>query len=127
MDFIIKVRYKTGDSFKTYETSEELDYNWDEQTAKKNALSIIEHYEAYSRCNDVYAAKNNDIEKIKKNQWYVEPRGHSWETSAVNANISLLLNEEGKRFLYLCPWCGYFETLISVEVKTKEFVLYPNY
>ena len=71
MNFIIRVTYKTGDSFKTYTDIEELDYGWDEETAKLNAEFIIEHYEAYKGLNDTfyYDKPNINMEAIMQKPW----------------------------------------------------------
>ena len=122
MNFIIRVTYKTGDSFNTYTDIEELDYGWDEETAKLNAEYIIEHYNAYSAYNDSYR-KKADIEEIKKKPWYFKPDTRWGE---IDPMLKLKLNGEGKTFSYFCPWCGYFETLESVEVVIQKFVLHPD-
>lgn len=122
MNFIIRVTYKTGDSFKTYTDTEVLDYGWDEETAKLNAEYIIQHYNAYYEFNNCYC-KKPDIEEIKKKPWYFKPDTRWGE---IDAMLKLKLNEDGKTFNYLCPWCGCFETLESVEVVIQKFILHPN-
>ena len=123
MNFIIKVTYKTGDSFGSYTDVENLDYGWDEETAKLNAEFIIEHYDAYQGVNDTWYEKP-DMDSVRQKPWYVEPEG-KW--TEVSPTLYLLPGKDGKEpFKYCCPWCGYFENLISVEVIIQEFVLHPK-
>lgn len=123
MEYKIRVEYSTGDSFKTYDTHEDLDYNWtNEEIVKENAKAIIAHYNAYQAINNIWSNKKVDIEALKKEWWYSEP-SHNGDT--IDAGILLKL-DNGTTFKYFCDWCGYFELLYKVELKVKDFVLYPN-
>lgn len=126
MSYTIRVTYNTGDSFKTYVDTEDLDYGWDEETAKLNAEFIVEHYNAYYAINDGWRYEEKpDMELIKKKPWYADPDGKGTE---LDSTLYLMPGKEGKEPIrYVCPWCGYFESMISVEVVVEKFILHPKY
>lgn len=128
MKFQIKVYYTTGDSFGTTNECEILDYEWDnDEIASENARAIIEHYEAYAFENGKWTAKSKkDIGEYTAKAWYVKPYGaEKYCYPTIDASMNLKLND-GTLTLYRCPWCGYFESLTSVEVVIKEMKYYPN-
>lgn len=127
MKFQIKVYYTTGDSFGTANEYEILDYEWDnDEIASENAKAIIEHYEAYACENGKWTAKSKkDIGDYTEKWWYVKPYGSENGYPEIDPSMNLKLND-GTLTLYRCPWCGYFESLISVEVVIKEMKYYPN-
>ena len=127
MKFQIKAWYTTGDSFGTRNDYEILDYEWNnEEIACENARAIIEHYEAYAFENGKWTAKSKkDIGDYTKKWWYVKPYGSENGYPEIEPSMNLKLND-GTLTLYRCPWCGYFESLTSVEVVIKEMKYYPN-
>lgn len=118
MRLVIDVKYKTGDSFGTYDTSEILDYDWEDQNIViENAKAIIEHYNVYNALGWVYEPEYGSY---KDKWWYVKPtRGK------LNEHI-YLMKDNGEYFEYVCPWCGYFEHLEEVSVTLKEYKFFPN-
>ena len=120
MKLIIKAEYVTGDSFGSREASEVLDYDWtDDEVVLKNAKAILEHYKAYRD-----SEFNEDIDpSIVEKWWYVKPE--SKYDGIINGRVKLIGNN-GEHFIYVCPWCGYFEHLESVEVTFKEYKFYVN-
>ena len=123
MEYKIRVEYSTGDSFRTYKTHEDVDYDWkNEDIVKENAKAIIAHYKAYESVHNSWSNKKPDIENIKKQWWYNEP---SFKGDTIDAGMLLKL-DDGTTVKYCCDWCGFFETLHSVEVKVKDFILYPD-
>ena len=128
MKFQIRVDYRTGDSYNTYDDHEILDYDWEsEEIASENAKAIIEHYEAYACENGKWTARTKkDVGDYTEKAWYVKPYGaEKYNYPTIDATMNLKLND-GTLTPFRCPWCGYFESLISVEVVIKEMKYYPN-
>lgn len=127
MKFQIRVDYHTGDSFNTYDDHEILDYDWEsEEIASENARAIIEHYEAYACENGKWTAKSKkEIGDYAKKWWYVKPYGSENGYPEIDPSMNLKLSD-GTLVPFRCPWCGYFESLTSVEVVIKAMKYYPN-
>ena len=120
MKLIIKAEYVTGDSFGHEDATEILDYDWtDEEVALENVKAILEHYKTYS---DNEFGGDVDPSFVDK-WWYVKPE--SKYDGIINGRVRLI-NGNGDYFIYVCPWCGYFERLDSVEVTFKEYKFYVN-
>ena len=118
MRYIIKAYYTTGDSFKSYDTSEIVDYDWeDEEVARENAKAIVEHARTYSQENDYFSEKPDRAYKQK--WWYKEPMKGFGGFDHIDSSMFLKL-DNGEKAQYLCPWCGYFEHLNYVEVMVKQ-------
>lgn len=123
MTYVIRVDYRTGDSFRFYDDFEILDYGWhDEEVVKENAKAIIDHYHAYDEEHGQYYRKDTpDWGEIKKQWWYADPYFKGYN---IEANMKLKLDNKDL-VNYTCPWCGFFETLDRVEIKVKEYILEP--
>ena len=140
--FKIEVSYKTGNSFNSYETSELLDFNWNNiDVAKKNLQFIKEHHELISKMSG-YGHKNvfeivneySDKEWLVKEYklWHIpnggqvidESRRHKYDekeleyrlnTDTIETSINLLL-DNGKFARIGTFWIGHFETLRSIKI-----------
>ena len=120
MKFVIKITYMDGDSFKSYIDHETLDYSWsDENVVVKNMIAIKEHYEAYRKSCGYYSGEK-DNEDYKSKWWYMKPKYYMESEFPCGLNLSL---DDGSLFYYHCPWCGYFASLLEVEmgIKTLKF------
>ena len=120
MKLVIEAYYETGDSFGTSNDTEILDFEWEnEDIVVENAKAIMEHYDVYHAIEG-WGTKPED-ESYKEKWWYVEP--DKWSKVSQSLNLKL---DDGTLFQYLCPWCGYFERLISTEIKFREYKFYVN-
>ena len=123
MNFIIKVTYKDGDSFSSYESNEVLDYSWtDEKIVIENMIAISNHYRAYRAENDSWY-RDPEIGDYKTSWWYAKPIYS--RTDNIDPGINLKRND-GTIFYYHCPWCGYFASLKAVAMEIKPFKIEIN-
>lgn len=110
--YTIKVDYKTGNSFKIYDTSTTLDSEWNLLVAKENLRRIKDHHTAYDNKNNYFSmslhAEGLSITKsIENAPWYYDK---DWE------NYIMLLENDGTCKKYSCEWIGYFESLIGASI-----------
>lgn len=111
----IKVCYSTGDSFHTEDTSTVLEMTWNSRDNAKLALQRIkEHWQWYECEHKHMSGTWND--KLKK---YVKPHEPSWHIGLDDHSILLML-DNGNDVKFAAPWCGYFESLQSVEIILDE-------
>lgn len=115
--FTIKIDYRTGDSFKSYDTDITLSGEWTLEVAKENLKRIKEHYTLYQNRNNYYSigmqVKGKDIlEDAKKEAWFYSGDNTygAWEYS-----LNLLENDGSAKKYDTC-WIGYFERLISARI-----------
>jgi hypothetical protein len=104
MRYTIEIEYQTGDTFQTYETSDDVGITWENLEVAKAALERIKvHHEAYEKA-DGWGSTSEHREAFTKVPGYVE--GYS---------ISLPLDDgsEHKTFTF---WHGYFEHMQSAEI-----------
>jgi hypothetical protein len=109
----IYYNYNTGDSFYEENNIEEVlegEYtNLD--IAKANIKRIEAHYKYYREINGYNNKSDTEIRgRYKREDWYVE--GYDF-------NIKLQANN-GEFYQIHAPWCGYFESLNSVEIKSNN-------
>jgi len=114
----IKYNYNTGDSFNQYENQiDYLDGEYENLAiADENVKRILEHYKFYKNLNKHYnSQKENEkiLEEAKKQRWYTKNR-KGWGSE--NETI-VLLADNGQEYQILAPWCGYFESLNSVQIE----------
>jgi hypothetical protein len=100
MEYKILIEYKTGNSFGYHKTEDYLELTWSNlDIATENLLAIKEHYEMQ---ND----ENRD--KYKDKEWYVKNSP---------SYCIRLKSDDGEFWQISCFWLGYFEQLLSVEIK----------
>jgi len=117
--FDIRIDYKTGDSFKSYETSDTLDLPVESlEIAKENLRRIKEHYKVYIKKNS-YSMQYSDKREIQYPDFYITKATVSHGTYDVDG-IRLKVSETKERDIISPFWIGYFESLIGAEVIVSD-------
>jgi hypothetical protein len=124
MEYYIEYIYDSGDSFNTYrDLHGELELTWKNyDVAVKNLERLEEHYKQYEELNSYSPKKKKDIDIFKDNRnkdWFVDHKDRYYTEYCVK-----LYTDDGTVMQISCPWCGYFESLNSLEVKTKSHKKY---
>lgn len=124
MEYYIEYRYDSGDSFNTYtDLSGELELTWkNHDVAVKNLERLEEHYKQYKELNSYSYKKKKESDIFKENRnkdWFVESKDRYHSEYCVK-----LYTDDGEVMQISCPWCGYFESLNSLEVKVKSHKKY---
>jgi hypothetical protein len=120
--YIIKVEYKTGDSFHSYDTSTILEDWNDIEVAKENLQRIKEHYEFYDMRDSF---KLNYLSKKEKKKWeekFKNPPPFVVIKNELGLSYpSLKIKEDdGSEYSIFPDWCGYFERLYGAEVQLRN-------
>lgn len=112
----LKITYDTGDSFHhEYGVTGEVDLKWTKLEKAKKALKDIEaHYKWYMIMNKEWNVDKNDQKKATR---IAEKAG--WYNRQYPQVSVLLEDDEGKRVNVSAFWCGYFETLVGVDVESS--------
>jgi hypothetical protein len=116
--YLIKAEYRTGDSFKSYDTSEIME-GWDNlDIAKENLERIKIHYKYYE-----YKTSNHRLlysSKSEKKKWEeFEANLPSFiiiSKDYLGYPLLKLLTDDRSEYQLFPPWCGYFETLYGAEI-----------
>ena len=107
----IEYHYKTGDSFRTLETEEILEYEWEDLKVAKEALRRIEeHYAWYESIESPW------VKEVEKPEWHNVRDMHL--TKGMEHNLLNIPMDNGEEVQFWPPWCGYFETLYGAEIVT---------
>lgn len=121
----IRYNYNTGDSYTTESgLVRDLEYEWtDLMVCQENILAIKEHYEFYKKIH--YTAEShkkiNELRKERRNKWWaVTDHTNHWREDCC---IKLKSGFGDKMYELSCPWCGYFESLNSIEMIRKSYDL----
>lgn len=109
----IEVRYKTGDTFKTYDTKTTIEGNWNLETAKENLKRIKEHYKYYDNRNQFVSMamekrENELFEKLEQERFFTDKNNWNWSI--------MFLENDGSSKKYSVEWCGYFERLLGASI-----------
>ncbi len=137
----IKINYRTGDSFNSFDTEDTIELTWKNlEIAKQNLQYIREHYEMYKEC-DSYKTVNQEVfKKYLDKEWFVNnPRlfsisnkcaieeskkiegDYEYNPDEYFARYCLKLKTDDEQFYQLhCFWCGYFETLYSASIEIDD-------
>jgi hypothetical protein len=112
MKYKILIRYVTGDSFESYDTSDYLEFEWDNlDICKKNLIRIKEHYNYINDINSYDSKIRKSAEKIAKDKdWFVEKDDNSIKLQLDNLDF----------FQLRAFWYGCFEHLISAEIEEQK-------
>jgi hypothetical protein len=140
-NYKIKIEYSTGNSLETYDSTDYLEFTFNDiNNAKENLNRIKEHYEMYKSIE--YDSKTNKYELFNKNknkEWFVNvPKlfcisknvaisesdkkklNGDWEERPDDYYAQYCLNfkmDNGNNVRINAFWCGYFETLYSAEIE----------
>lgn len=99
--------YQTGDSFHNEDIDEELIHEFKSKEVAIAAMNRLqEHYKWYS-----------DKESWRPTNKFPEPEWHKELEYDFQASYYL---DNGELFKDNMPYCGYFETLYSLEVKDES-------
>lgn len=106
----IVAEYRTGDTFKTYDTECPLDPVWEDLDKAKAALQRIrEHWDWYEYIDKRRGwHRDNELE-------VAEPE---WHKSIIGKEYIALELDDGSVFNFWPPWCGYFERLYGARITT---------
>lgn len=103
----IKIQYTTGDSYSTEECQKYIGITWrDLEYAKKSLGRIKEHYLWYDYQYSYFRTGE-------------QPKKPDWHNNRYDNSIKLL-TDNGVEVEINAFWCGYFETLNSVEIVEKD-------
>ena len=143
MKYEIKIKYSTGNSFGSKDTSDVLELSWDNfDIAKENLKAIKNHYKnVYQQIENSYGSQKDNQEICKKyeNEWWFVKTTKPYSISndcAVDekynkenqndveyrfdtylaSNCIKLKADNGKLMQMSCFWCGYFERLQGAEI-----------
>lgn len=125
--YTIKITYDTGDSFNQYNGRTDTVGEWKtRELAVENAKRLAEHYDIYKRChsnhygNDCLTEKEA-IDVIKTKEWcpVIEEKSHSKDFLMLHS-VMLTLDSGDKMQFGTSTWCGYFESLVSIEVVSAD-------
>jgi hypothetical protein len=109
--FTIQITYMTGNSFGSYEKSDELPIPFESLLGAKDALGRIKaHYEVYANNHGYTRRKTLSHEEYK-----TKLKQLGFVSSENDSYISLQL-EDGTEQQIEAFWCGYFETLCRAEI-----------
>lgn len=108
----ILIKYITGNSFGTHETSDLLEIPFSNiETGKENLRRIREHYKAYQE-----KTSYGNLTNVNFPKFYINHRkGVGFGKNSLNG-IILLLDDGTEHEMLSCFWIGYFEHLISAEI-----------
>jgi hypothetical protein len=111
--YTIKVTYQTGDSFKSFETSDQVGIVWTSLDKAKEALRAIkEHNEYYkSRNRHGYVGTKYTKTYLKAQPWW-----NPSQYDKLGEYSILVANDDGKMVPISAFWTGYFENLHLAEI-----------
>ena len=117
MKYYIEFDYTTGDSFHS-EDREGIalnEFEWENlEIVKENLQRIVEHYNWLKNLNS-WSKKIR--EGAKEPSWRKVKQLDRFEPSEEIINLKL---DNGEEVQFWPDWCGYFETLHAVRIKTKN-------
>lgn len=121
MKYIIRIKYETGDSYKTSVKKNNLEIKWgDIESAKKALQYIKEHHIFYQVTNESWKipskARLDYLESCKDKAWYVES----------NPYTSIKLYTDKNKVWQISPfWIGTFECLLKAKIlEDKSSLIY---
>ncbi len=115
----IIVEYETGDSFGSWDASDEIGPWTNLDIAKENLLRIKEHYEIYKdfEYSDYYKCNESTKRQFLNETGLSEiPR---WLAPHWQRNI-ILLNDDECPYIVHVNWAGYFERLSGASIRRAE-------
>jgi hypothetical protein len=123
MKYLIKIQYTTGNSYKSYETSDVLELSWSDLTvAKANLKRIQEHYICYRVDKDYKGRDGSYFKYLTPDQklMYDLRKQQDWCVGNTNKfeyhDAIKLYTDNGNVWQISTFWIGYFETLNEIEI-----------
>ena len=128
--FTIQVKYKTGDSFNSYEKENRIGLCWKSIELARKALAVLEeHYNYYKdiESGSYYARK--EIDKLRKKamntDWYKQAVAQSTDDwykrpDMWYINCAVQMDNGDFRNIPVNMWCGYFERLLEASIVLEE-------
>jgi hypothetical protein len=105
MKYEIRVDYRTGDSFNTYDSHVVIPGDWgDIEVVKENLRRIKGHHEWYESNTSTWRSSPKKIEQP------------SYVVDTYSIRLKL---DNGTEYQYFTDWTGYFETLYSATAIAK--------
>lgn len=131
--FRLIVNYDTGDSFTQQMGMIETVGVWkSEELAIQNAARIAEHYKIYHAANDQWGrdaiSESEALKLIKTKEWCPVIKGEDREREdyLLMHSLNLQLDNGSWQRFSTSTWCGYFERLNHVDVKSTTSRTYPD-
>lgn len=119
----LRIEYTDGDSFRSYEDIDNLDYIWyNYKIAEANLQAIKKHSELLSNLSWKNTAEREKLlNEAKKEWWFVEDRPEDGIFGKnLYENSIYLLKDNGETFQYSTPWTGFFASLQDVKIIIAE-------
>lgn len=121
----INIFYQTGDSFHTREESVNLSLEWqDHAIVEENLQRIKEHYKFSEWISEAerraYSNKEKHSAKCRRGQFEKERWFRKFSEWDDGTGSLILLTDEGKDFVQQAFWVGFFERLLSAEIKSTK-------
>lgn len=139
MNFTIEVRYRTGDSFNTFNECECIGATFDTIDLARKALTAIKEHHHYIREVDGYSFskdyptpedKEAFYKKLSSHDWFLEPDDEFGDEDNMCANNlihsytwqhHLMVEVKPDVFQRISAfWVGYFEHIDSAEVVVNK-------
>lgn len=115
MGYTIRIDYTTGDSFSSYDETQDLDGEWKNmEILEENLQRIKNHYRKY-RDFDYHNMK----EWVKKFPVGCVYTGRKERPDSYRMLLELL-TDDGKPYTFMPFWCGYFEHLNAAEIVSSK-------
>lgn len=112
--YTIKVKYKTGDSFNSYDEEDDVGLVWESRELARKALaSIKEQYELYQNDSFTYSQKNSVARSKEWCKNLTEEYADYFEGWKYCIAVEM---DNGEYRNLSTSWNGYFERLYSAEV-----------
>lgn len=112
--YTIRIDYLTGDSFGSYDTSEEIGYSFYTKEEAEDFLKVIEHH--LQLCRILDKCKTPEQRKAVCETYSYYPWFFDNSTFGPDYQIKYHNKETGQDDLIRTFWIGYFEHLYSATV-----------
>jgi len=115
--YTILVKYKTGNSFGSEDTEDEIGCIWKDKDSARAALKVIKDYvDTVEKYKNLRFSKevDNFVYKLESKPWFTNKQ--YWEYSLY------VLTDEGEKQEIHAFWNGYFERLYSMHIVTVNSI-----
>ncbi|WNA16032.1 hypothetical protein XaC1_389 [Xanthomonas phage XaC1] len=111
MKYTVKIYHTDGDSEKSYETDDELPYEWKTKEGARHALKCIREYHEFQKELGSYGNTYKGIVERYKN--------HSWFCTTYPELYIMIPIDDGTLHRFSAFWAGWPCNLIKAEVIEK--------